>query len=389
MYSEKTYTLQFWLLCVSAMLFCASFAMPLSDLPEFLTQLGGGQYKGLIISLFTLTALLSRPFSGKLADSIGRKPVMVFGVLVSMVCCTLYPFFTTIWGFFLLRFFHGMSTGFNPTGMMAYIGDIVPMKRRGEAMGIFGVAMNVGMAMGPPLGAEITKATSFDIMFYSAGALGLLSYISFAIMKETLPNPVRFQVNLLAVKKPDLIERRVLVPSLVMILTVFSFGAMQTIIPDFSDHLGLTNRGLFYPYFLSTSVLARIISGRASDKYGRIVVMRIGTIMLAAALLGFVYADSFAIFIASSCLFGLAAGINSPTIFAWATDLALDEHRGRAMGTLFMALEFGVGLGAVVSGWIFNNNPSQFPTVFGICALCAFAAWIFLFTIRKTRLAYR
>ncbi|HRG07092.1 MAG TPA: MFS transporter, partial [Cyclobacteriaceae bacterium] len=69
--------------------------MIIPELPEYLSNLGGGEYKGLIIALFTITAMLSRPFSGKLADSIGRVPVMIFGAVVCLICSSLYPLVTS------------------------------------------------------------------------------------------------------------------------------------------------------------------------------------------------------------------------------------------------------------------------------------------------------
>src|ERR1043165_3368054 len=150
--SSKVYSTQFWLLCASSLLFYASFNMIIPQLPFFLTSLGGADYKGLIISLFTVTAMLSRPFSGKLADRIGRKPVIIFGAAVCFVCSIIYPFMTTVFGFLLLRLFHGFSTGFTPTGQSAYLSDIIPADRRGEAMGLLGTAGSVGSAAGPPLG---------------------------------------------------------------------------------------------------------------------------------------------------------------------------------------------------------------------------------------------
>ncbi|MCB0677887.1 MAG: MFS transporter, partial [Saprospiraceae bacterium] len=120
------YTRQFLILCLSHALFGASFTMIIPELPAYLSSLGGEDYKGLIISLFTLTAGLSRPFSGKLTDTIGRVPVMVIGTLVCVVCSLLYPFLSSVAGFLLLRLFHGFSTGFKPTASTAYVADIVP-----------------------------------------------------------------------------------------------------------------------------------------------------------------------------------------------------------------------------------------------------------------------
>src|SRR5687767_15982473 len=100
--AKRVYGLQFWLLCLSSFLFFASFNMIIPELPSYLTSLGGAEYKGLIISLFTLTALVSRPFSGKLADKIGRVPVMVCGPIVCVICSAVYPLVSSVGGFLLL-----------------------------------------------------------------------------------------------------------------------------------------------------------------------------------------------------------------------------------------------------------------------------------------------
>jgi len=117
--SQPLYTFQFALLCLSHVLFAGSFTMIIPELPDYLTQLGGAEYKGLIISLFTLTAGISRPFSGKLTDTVGRVPVMIVGALVCVVCSLFYPLLTSVAGFLLLRLLHGFSTGFKPTASTA------------------------------------------------------------------------------------------------------------------------------------------------------------------------------------------------------------------------------------------------------------------------------
>ena len=133
--------------------------MIIPELPSYLSSIGGGDYKGLIIALFTLTAGLSRPFSGKLTDTIGRRPVMYFGLIVTIICSLLYPILTTVGTFLFSRFVHGLSTGFSPTALTAYIADIVPVDRRGEAMGIVGVSINLGSSITPPLGSFIAQTS--------------------------------------------------------------------------------------------------------------------------------------------------------------------------------------------------------------------------------------
>ena len=84
--NKSIYTLQFALLCLSSLLFSASFNMIIPELPNYLSQMGGAEHKGLIIALFTLTAGISRPFSGKLTDRWGRVPVMAIGSIVCFLC---------------------------------------------------------------------------------------------------------------------------------------------------------------------------------------------------------------------------------------------------------------------------------------------------------------
>ena len=82
--SSKIYTSQFWFVCLSALFFFASFSMIIPELNDYLSSLGGAEYKEFVISLFTLTALISRPISGKLADLIGRVPIMMFGSVAKL-----------------------------------------------------------------------------------------------------------------------------------------------------------------------------------------------------------------------------------------------------------------------------------------------------------------
>ena len=94
--------------------------MIIPELPGYLESMGGAEYKGLIIALFTITAMISRPFSGKLADTVGRIPVIVFGSIVCFICSLLYPVLSFVAGVLWIRLLHGFSTGFTPTGQTAY-----------------------------------------------------------------------------------------------------------------------------------------------------------------------------------------------------------------------------------------------------------------------------
>ena len=380
LHPPKTYSTQFWLLCGSSLLFFASFNMLIPELPFFLTSLGGADYKGLIISLFTLTAMVSRPFSGKIADRIGRKPVIIIGSLVCFFCSLIYPFLTTVYGFMLLRLLHGFSTGFTPTGQAAYLSDVIPTDRRGEAMGLLGTASTLGMASGPALGGWLSSSFSLDAVFYCSSVFAILSSLIVLGIKETLNEKHTVSWALLAVKKQDLFEPRVLMACIVMALSAYAYGSLFTVIPDFGAYFKIENKGLLFAYFTLASLLIRLVAGKVSDVYGRVNVLKISTAVMACSMFWIGMADSKTMLIFGVFLYGLAQGATSPTLLAWATDLSDPEHKGRGIASLYISMEFGIGMGAFLSGWIYGNESSRFFVTFLISSILSFMAFLYLWT---------
>jgi len=386
--AARPYALGFWLMCLSSFLFFLSFNLLLPELPDHLARLGGGAYKGCIIALFTLTAALSRPFSGQLADTVGRVPVMVFGSLVCFACGFFYPWALTVTGFLTLRLLHGFSTGFKPTGTAAFIADIVPVARRGEAMGLLGVTGALGMAFGPALGSWLAEHFSLNTMFYCSSGAALLSLLVQGTLTETLPQAQRrrFSWSLLRLKWNEVLEPRVLSPAVVTALCLFPYGAVLTVIPDQSRLLGLTGptKGLFYICYTVASLSIRLVAGKASDTHGRVPVLRVSAGILAAGLGLLVWSPSVPWFLAAAVVFGIGTGLNSPTLYAWTIDLSHPERRGRGVATMYIALEIGIGLGALLAGWIFSNQPGRLPYVHGLSLVCVLLAVAYLFTVKST-----
>jgi len=332
--SQTLYTKGFLLLCLSHILFGASFSMIIPELPAYLTSLGGEKYIGLIIALFTLTAGLSRPFSGKLSDTIGRVPVMVVGTIVCVFCSLLYPLVTGVVGFLFLRFIHGFSTGFKPTAATAYAADIVPPHRRGEAMGILGVSLN-------------------------AGTSG----------KEEIFHPTGLR------------------PALITFCLYFGFGAILTVVPTQCTYLGIENKGAYLGVITASSIASRLIAGRVSDIYGRLIVLRVAIVCVVGSLIFLGYANSPAWLFSASGVLGFSFGISSPAMFAWAIDRADPAQLGRVLATVYIALEAGIGTGALLSAYLYQNDVSNFTfTFWGIAAVTSLG-FFYLLTVKLRSLS--
>lgn len=379
------YTLQFGLVCLSSFLFSASFNMLIPELPAYLTGLGGEEYKGLIIALFTVTAAISRPFSGKLSDTIGRVPVMAVGSLVCFLCGFLYPILTSIAGFLFLRLIHGFSTGFKPTATAAYVADLVPAGKWGEAMGVHGVCFSTGLAIGPAIGSAITANFSINILFYCSSLFALLSIVILSNMKETLLNKQRFKANHLKIKKEDIIEWQVIPAALITLLSYVSYGVILTVISDWSNHLGSSNKGLFFMVFTLSSLLIRFVAGKVSDRYGRTRILKISLVILLISLMGIALANSSLMLMCASAVYGVASGMLSPSVTAWTIDLSKPGQRGKAVATMYIFMEIGIGAGALLAGSMFISDVTTIPNIFYICAGITFVALLYMWFVYKPK----
>jgi MFS family permease len=322
--------------------------------------------------------MLSRPFSGKLADRIGRVPVMMAGAVVCFVCSLFYPILTTVSGFLLLRLLHGFSTGFTPTGQTAFLSDIIPAERRGEAMGYLGTAGTLGMAGGPAIGGVVAQHFGLDFMFYTSSVCAIFSILIVMGIKETLVEKHPVSMALLKIHKRDLFEPRVLTPCIVMALCAYAYGAMFTVIPDMAEFVGIQNKGLLFTYFTVASFAIRLVGGKASDKWGRRPILIISSLIILAGMLIIAFADSRAELLIGVTIYGLGQGATSPTLLAWATDLSNPNFRGRGIASLYIFMELGIGLGAFISGLVYSNNASNFFLTFLVSSLLAAVAFVYL-----------
>ncbi|MBL4862715.1 MAG: MFS transporter [Crocinitomicaceae bacterium] len=340
-----------------------SFNIILPEMNQFITNLGGINQKGLIITLFTISAAISRPFSGKLSDTIGRKKVMIFGMIVGVLVTLLYPLSGLV-TFLSLRFLHGFSAGFLPTGATALVTDILPPENRGVGMGVWGTFISAGIGVGQIIASWITLNWGLDVLFMVAASFGVISGIMVTLLKETLPNPQPFKWTLLKIKWNDVVEPSVIPAAIVMFCSAISTGLVFVVTPDICGFLGINNKGWFFGFYVISTVLIRLFVSGLSDKIGRRKTLIIGLSFMVISMSMIAFSATIEFFTISSIVFGISTGISSPTLFAWMADLSHEDRRGIGAGTLFIALEVGIMLGALSTLVTYNNAPDSILRVF-------------------------
>jgi len=185
-------------------------------------------------------------------------------------------------------------------------------------------------------------------------------------------------LSTLKINANDVFEPRVWLPCLIMVLSMYAYGAVLTLMPDFGVSVGIRNKELLFTCFTLASLGVRLIAGRASDKFGRLPILIVSTSIVLLSMLLMSVAETEALLIAGVTLYGIAQGTTSPTLLAWATDLSDENHRGRALASLYIFMEMGIGLGAFLSGWIYANNSTGFFLPFLASGLFGGLAFVIL-----------
>ncbi len=352
----KRYSKDFWLLSASMFFFMLSFNLILPEMNGFISGLGGSEVKGSIIFLFSVAAGVSRPFAGRLADLIGRKRSVFIGLGIAIAASISYAWVGALSVFFVLRFAHGLSAGFAPTGATALLTDILPPGRKGAAMGLWGTFISLGIGVGQALGSYIFERSNFDTLFMTSAAFGILALILLSPIKETLPEQQAFQWRQLLIKWEDVVEPSVKPAALIMLLTAISSGLIFVLTPDYSTYLGIANKGYFFGIYVLSTIGIRLVFSSLSDRIGRRETMVIGCSLLVLSMVLLGYANDLWSYSFAAAIFGLATGISSPTLFAWTADLSLTHRRGTGSGTLFIALEIGILIGSGLTFLFYKNT---------------------------------
>ena len=354
-----------------------SFSLILPELFEYLSLMGGKDYKGFIIFAFSMTSILFRPIGAQLTDTIGRKPVILFGLVICFLSGLLYPLATTVFLFLALRSFHGMAAAFTPTANSAAVVDVVPASKRGEALGLVGFATSMGMTFGPVFGSWIKLNYGFTSLFLFSSLVSFLSLILSMSIKETLT--IKKKANTKFIDKQNIFDPLVLFPALVYLFYILSYAVVFTIIPDFSTHLGIENKGLFFLVSVGSSSFVRITTGKISDKIGRMPLLFFGIIILIVSMFLIGSATNTWTLLMGGVLIGVSVGIATPSVMAWCSDLANEKYLGRAFSSMFLSLEIGISIASILSSVIYNNKPENFPKTFYYMSAFAFVSLLILF----------
>ena len=373
----RLWTRDFILLTLALFLISTAFYFLLPTLPVYVVEVMGvsNRQVGLIIAIYTLAALLIRPFAGIAVDLFGRKTILITSTIVFTLAFLGYPWLSLFIPLLILRFFHGLNWGISTSAVFTSVVDIVPLKKRGRGLGYSGLSFNLAMAIGPIIGLAIMGNGRYTAMFYGAFALAVMGSIIFMRVRFpafSKPDGLHFSWKGMIAKKS--------VPVTVNVLIVtMTFGGVLTFLTLYAAEHGLSS--LSGPYFTIMAFgmgMARVFGGQLFDRFGPNAIVLAGLIL---AMAGFSLLASLpycSCFLASSLTIGTGLGIIIPIFQSMANNMVRKERRGVANSTFLLGLDLGIGLGSILSGFIADIFSLSMSYLFSV-GLIAISLLMFMF----------
>jgi MFS family permease len=349
--------------------FANSFGMQMlvATLPVYVISLGGSQTDaGLVSGALAFTALLFRPLMGWLTDAWRRRPLVLMGTSCYGFASLVYLLTHSIPLLLVGRFIHGFGLCCYTTASNAYVADIAPISRRGEAVGLFAAAQAAGLIVGPAVGFFLVESIGFHRLFYFSGGLAFTAFFISLFAREKRKIKDRklqrwsIRTGILAVEA---------LPLAWMALCMgMGFGAVSSFVAIFARSRGFQNPGFYFMIQAIALLFSRILAGRLADRYGRRIVIVPGLILGAVALALLPFAQSFSLFAVSASLFGFGFGAAQPATMALLIDRVRAEKRGLATSTYYTGFDAGVSIGSILLGVV--SQRLGFSVMWPIAAAC-------------------
>lgn len=343
---QPLWTRNFVFICLVNLLMFTSFYFLLPTLPVFIAEAlkGGAGEVGYIIGVLSLTAVLVRPLAGFLLDAVGRRKVLFIALVAFVLLMAAYNLVTSLLLLLALRALHGLSWGFTTTAAGTIAADVVPVARRGEGLGYYGLSNTLAMAVGPSLGILILNRAGFSTLFISCFAIsaaGLLALLGVSYRESTVKATLSWK---------SFFEPKVFSLSLILFFIAVVYGGIVSFITLFGKEIGISNAGTFFLVYALTLLVVRPYAGRSFDRSGPARIMAVGFVAVSLAFVLLFLARGSLLFILSAVAMGVGFGIVHPTIMAMAINKVAPFRRGAANGTVFSAFDLGIGLGSILLG---------------------------------------
>lgn len=346
------------------------FGIIIPVLPFYAEEVGATPTQlGWLMAVYSIMQLIFAPLWGKISDKIGRKPVMVMGIVGLSLSFFLLYWANDLTMLFVARIIGGILSGANMPTAMAYVADITSDEDRGKGMGVIGAAAGLGFIFGPAVGG-IFSEPNLQLPFLIAGVSSFLTaFLVIFILKESLSSERRGQM-----KKEEksssfsILQGPLSILFFLQLFVTLSLAGLEATFAYFAAvkadldtvHLGY----IFMIMGLGQAFVQGGLLGKLTKRFGEGAVIQLGIIISAIGFGLILLADNFITSAIYLTIFGIGNGLIRPAVSALLTKKANIGH-GQTTGLLSSFDSFGRIIGPPLGGWLFSQSIG-YPYISGI-----------------------
>lgn len=305
---------------------------------------------GLLVTAFLVSAILMRPFSGKLLDLYGKKRLLFISLLLYLVCTILYLVFKEFTVLLGLRFFQGIWFSIATTAAGALAADIIPNKRKGTGLGYFTMSTNLAIVIGPFIGLLVIQYASFDALFIVLAVIVAIgSVLALTLNTEDLSQPRKQQKFRLTFN--DLFEKKALPLAMVAAVIAFSYSSILSFLSLYAEQQNLLSAASYFYAVLAVAMIGvRPFTGRIYDTYGAKYVIIPSFLLFAIGLVILGNADTPFLLLISAIGLGMGYGTLTTSFQSLCVQATAPERTSYATATYFTLFDLGIAVGSYVLG---------------------------------------
>ncbi|WP_180176429.1 MULTISPECIES: MFS transporter [unclassified Acinetobacter] len=359
-------------LCNNLFLFTYYYAL-LTVLPIYIMKDLGGTVKeaGLALTLFLVSSIAVRPFSGLIVEKLGKKIAFRGSELLFVLFAFSYLFADSMWALLLIRFIHGIWFSILTTVTVPIANDFIPDRRKGEGMGYFVMSTNLAVVFGPLIALTVLQFTDFKMLFALLTAVISLGFIFCLIIPVQQQDKVAFTAETQEKKClgwHDIIETRAIPIGFVALLTAFAYSSIMSFITAYSESKALlAYTSLFFIVFAISMIVVRPWVGKIYDRKGASAVIYPSFIFFAIGLVVVSFISNQWLLWLSAIFIGIGYGSLFPCFQTIAIQSVPKQRMGHAISTFFTLFDLGMAIGSVILGLMIAYYGYQLSYLF--CAV--------------------
>ncbi|NUU59380.1 MFS transporter [Paenibacillus agri] len=353
-------------------------------MPTFMNELNiSGSTVGLLVAAFSLSQLLLSPIAGRLSDTMGRKNIIVVGLVVFAVSELVFGLANMSWMLFISRMLGGAGAALIMPAVMAYVADTTSLEERARGMGLINAAISTGFIIGPGIGGYLAEFGIRAPFFVAAIAAGLIAVVTFAVLPESLTAEQRKEAKTSGKNQESLLlqlvqsYRQPYFFSLVIVFVLaFGLANYETVFGLFVDHkFGFTPKDIAFVITFG-SIAGAVVQvsafGWILNRFGENRVIAICLLASAVFILLTVFVSSYWAIITVTFIVFLAMDILRPAVSTQLSKMAGDSQ-GFVAGMNSAYTSLGNIAGPIVAGYLFDIN-INFP--YAVAALVLAVSFI-------------